>query len=134
MSIKINFDYMGCYELDEKGYPIAWKNKEYENKHYQEVVWDEWYEAVFLPENQWHTVNYSDYQKLKDNLDIFTILEQNSVDYKVVKDRVRFLCPVHEDNNPSCDYWISLGSFKCWSCGATGDIVELNWRLIDGSK
>lgn len=41
--------------------------------------------------------------------------------------------PEHEDKNPSCVVWPSIKSFKCYSCGSSGDIIELV-RLLEESK
>jgi len=41
--------------------------------------------------------------------------------------------PDHEDRNPSCVVWPSIRGFKCYSCGAKGDLVEL-YRLFELSR
>ncbi len=37
------------------------------------------------------------------------------------------LCPFHDDRNPSMTVNPELGRYKCWSCGASGDIF--NWVM-----
>jgi len=37
------------------------------------------------------------------------------------------LCPFHDDKNPSFTVSEATGRYKCWSCGATGDIF--NWTM-----
>lgn len=37
------------------------------------------------------------------------------------------LCPFHDDRNPSMTVNPDLGRYKCWSCGASGDIF--NWVM-----
>ena len=39
-------------------------------------------------------------------------------------------CPVHEDTNPSCDINIETGFWSCWSCPASGDLVELGHVVL----
>lgn len=37
------------------------------------------------------------------------------------------LCPFHDDRNPSMTVNPELGRYRCWSCGASGDIF--NWVM-----
>lgn len=37
------------------------------------------------------------------------------------------LCPFHPDQNPSLDVDDSKGRYRCWVCGATGDIIS--WQV-----
>ena len=41
-------------------------------------------------------------------------------------DRAKFkaLCPFHDDHNPSLELNPERQSFKCWSCGAGGDVFD----------
>lgn len=45
----------------------------------------------------------------------------------VLQDKFNFkiLCPFHDDNKPSLAVHKDSGIFKCWSCGAKGNIVSL---------
>lgn len=36
----------------------------------------------------------------------------------------KILCPFHDDNNPSCVLWKDINAYKCYSCGAKGDIKK----------
>lgn len=45
-----------------------------------------------------------------------------------------FLCPFHEDSNPSCGVNLSSGFYKCLSCGAKGDIIQLGVKLLKRSR
>ena len=39
------------------------------------------------------------------------------------------LCPLHVEKTPSFTLDDSNGRFKCWGCGASGDVIELFQRL-----
>lgn len=41
-----------------------------------------------------------------------------------------FLCPVHEDTNPSCGINLEHGGWLCFSCGSKGDIVQLGVKVL----
>ena len=38
--------------------------------------------------------------------------------------KYKALCPLHDDHNPSLELNPERQSFKCWSCGAGGDIFD----------
>jgi len=38
---------------------------------------------------------------------------------------LRFICPFHNDHNPSCDVNKSKGVWKCWACGKSGSLFDL---------
>ena len=38
--------------------------------------------------------------------------------------RFKGLCPFHDDHNPSLELNPERQSFKCWVCGAGGDVFE----------
>lgn len=40
----------------------------------------------------------------------------------------RALCPFHQDRHPSMTF--RYGRFRCWSCDASGDSIELVGRLL----
>jgi DNA primase len=40
------------------------------------------------------------------------------------KNEIKIKCPFHEDNNPSCGISIDKKVYHCWSCGASGNIVD----------
>ena len=41
----------------------------------------------------------------------------------------RYLCPFHEDRDPSFDVDLDRGSYYCWACGARGNLVDLYGKL-----
>src|SRR5580704_2872642 len=38
--------------------------------------------------------------------------------------RYKALCPFHDDHNPSLELNPERQSYKCWSCGAGGDVFD----------
>jgi DNA primase len=54
----------------------------------------------------------------------------------ILKGEYRCLCPVHEmdgaGHKPSCDVSLATGYWNCFSCPASGDIVDLGVVLIEG--
>jgi DNA primase len=51
-------------------------------------------------------------------------------DGRVRKDKwYRMLCPFHDDNSPSLDVDITKSGWRCWSCGKTGNYIELISKL-----
>ncbi len=38
--------------------------------------------------------------------------------------KFKALCPFHDDHNPSLELNSERRSFKCWSCGAGGDVID----------
>ncbi len=41
----------------------------------------------------------------------------------------RYLCPFHDDRNPSFDVDIQACYYHCWACGARGNLVDLYAKL-----
>ena len=37
----------------------------------------------------------------------------------------RYICPFHDDTNPSCDVNKTKGVYRCWSCGKKGNLYDL---------
>lgn len=54
-----------------------------------------------------------------------------SLDGDVAKGQFRTLCPVHEDNSPSCDVDLTTGYWNCFSCPASGDLVDLGVVVLE---
>ena len=47
--------------------------------------------------------------------------------------KFKALCPFHDDHNPSLEINPDRQSFKCWSCGAGGDVFDFvkNYEHVD---
>ena len=41
------------------------------------------------------------------------------------------LCPFHQDRHPSLHFDIKRNRFKCFSCGASGDVIDLVMRYMN---
>ena len=72
---------------------------------------------------------------IKQAIDIVSLvseylpLHRNGSKYKA-------LCPFHDDHNPSLELNPDRQSFKCWSCGAGGDIFDFvkDYERVDFSE
>jgi hypothetical protein len=45
----------------------------------------------------------------------------------------RYPCPFHDDTRPSLTEWVAPDAgprFRCWACGAGGDVLEFVSRLL----
>lgn len=62
-------------------------------------------------------------QQVKDRLDIVDIISQH-VTLKKRANSYWGLCPFHKDKNPSFCVTPSLGIYKCFSCGESGDAIK----------
>lgn len=45
----------------------------------------------------------------------------------------RCLCPFHNDQHPSMTFHIPSNTFRCWSCGAHGDVIKLTMDYLHKS-
>jgi DNA primase len=58
-------------------------------------------------------------------LNIEDILNDYGLKYRVTSaHNANFCCPFHSDKNPSCGMHVKTGLWKCFGCGATGNIVS----------
>jgi len=46
-------------------------------------------------------------------------------------ERHRTLCPYHDDHNPSLSFSVSKNNFRCFSCGAHGDVIDLAMKVLN---
>ena len=44
--------------------------------------------------------------------------------------RNKALCPFHEDRHPSLHFDIKRNRYKCFSCGASGNVIDLVMRYM----
>lgn len=61
-------------------------------------------------------------------------IEKSGRPFKVRGSNIAMLCPYHQDHRPSCNINIkkdrvALGTFHCWSCGASGAWNKLATKL-----
>lgn len=53
-------------------------------------------------------------------------------DYHVDLESVnRTLCPLHDEDTPSFYYREELGTYKCFGCGAYGDVISLHQKFTE---
>lgn len=53
------------------------------------------------------------------------------IDFNIKNDEAHFKCIVHNDSNPSADCNLKTGLWQCFSCGASGDLIDLG-VAVDG--
>ena len=64
--------------------------------------------------------------KIKEDVDMISFLEAYGLDQfrRTGNNRATALCPFHEDTNPSLSMDGDRGLYKCFSCGAGGDVYN----------
>lgn len=67
-------------------------------------------------------------QEIKDKLDIVDFIG-SYIELKKVGSYYRGLCPFHQERNPSFFVSPERGIFKCFGCGAVGDIVTFYMKI-----
>jgi len=60
---------------------------------------------------------------IKQAVDIVALVE-DSLTLHRSGSKIKALCPFHDDHNPSLEINPERQSFKCWSCGAGGDVFD----------
>ena len=45
--------------------------------------------------------------------------------------RNKALCPFHDDRHPSLHFDVRRNRFKCFSCGESGDVIDLVMRYMN---
>lgn len=61
---------------------------------------------------------------IKNAVDIVALVSDYQGPARRVGSRYKVLCPFHDDHNPSLELNPERQSFKCWSCGAGGDVFD----------
>ena len=69
---------------------------------------------------------------IKNAVDIVALVGEY-LPLRRVGTRYKALCPFHDDNNPSFECNPERQSYKCWSCGAGGDVFDfvMNREHVD---
>ena len=69
---------------------------------------------------------------IKNAVDIVALVGEY-LPLRRVGTRYKALCPFHDDHNPSLEVNPERQSYKCWSCGAGGDIFDfvMNFEHVD---
>ena len=69
---------------------------------------------------------------MKDLDDIrATPIEDVAKDLGIVVGRHKALCPFHPDRHPSLHFDVKRNRFKCFSCGASGNVIDLVMRYMN---
>ncbi len=61
---------------------------------------------------------------IKQAVDIVTLVGEYCPPLHRNGSKYKALCPFHDDHNPSMEVNPDRQSYKCWSCGAGGDIFD----------
>jgi DNA primase len=61
--------------------------------------------------------------EIRARIDIVDLVSRR-VALKRVGKNWKGLCPFHQDRHPSFDVSPELGRYRCWSCGASGDVFD----------
>ncbi len=88
-----------------------------------------------MPEYQEFPVpRHSDATKvaIKNAVDIVSLVGEN-LQLRRAGSKFKALCPFHDDHNPSLEINPERQSYKCWSCGAGGDVFDFvkNYEHVD---
>ncbi len=69
---------------------------------------------------------------IKNAVNIVALVGE-SLTLRRVGNKYKALCPFHDDHNPSLELNPERQSYKCWSCGAGGDIFDFvkNYEHVD---
>jgi DNA primase len=59
---------------------------------------------------------------IKNAIDIVSLLAEYGLPAHRLGSKLKTLCPFHDDHNPSLELNPERQSYKCWSCGAGGDV------------
>lgn len=64
--------------------------------------------------------------QIKENVDMISLLDSYNLDQfrRTETSRATALCPFHDDRNPSFHVDGERGLYKCFSCGAAGDVFH----------
>ncbi|MBL8059645.1 MAG: DNA primase [Chthonomonas sp.] len=69
-----------------------------------------------------------DVEKVRSRINIVNVIERR-VNLKKTGRGFTGLCPFHDDKNPSFSVNPSTGTYRCWSCGAKGDVFNFVMEL-----
>ena len=79
-----------------------------------------------------------DFDRIKDALPLIQYVQRQGLEVKRQGAHHKTLCIFHDDHNPSLVLY-GDGGFKCFTCGATGDVIDFamklhNWTKADALK
>ena len=63
-------------------------------------------------------------QQLKASVDIVRVIGEYVRLRKASGNRFQGLCPFHNEKTPSFSVYVDIQAYKCFGCGATGDVIK----------
>lgn len=97
---------------DAKGQRLYWEDKDLEKYYYEHVVWKEFADAQRIAEHGYENI----YEAAEDRG--YELHGRPWSSYVSIK------CPFHDDNNPSCVLWKAIDGYRCFGCGASGNMIQ----------
>lgn len=65
----------------------------------------------------------SDIDKVKEKADLVDIMNRYGVTLKTSGNAMKGLCPFHDESTPSFNVRPNFGTYKCFGCGESGDVI-----------
>lgn len=63
-------------------------------------------------------------EKINDKLDVSNVLDRFKIDYKIIGDEYKILCPFHGERTASFFISSTKKAFHCFGCHQSGDLVR----------
>src|SRR5215204_7276212 len=73
-----------------------------------------------------HRVNFDD---LKARADFRAVLLHYRINLVGQGEQAKVLCPFHDDERPSCSVNLTKGLWHCFSCHASGNVLDFVHRM-----
>ncbi len=74
-----------------------------------------------------------DYSSIRSELSFSSVLQHYHIEYKSGGDQIMIRCPFHSpDKTGSCSINLSRNIFKCFACGAQGNVLDFVVLMSDG--
>ena len=71
---------------------------------------------------------------IKNAVDIVALVADYGLPSHRIGSKLKAFCPFHDDHNPSLEINPERQSYKCWSCGAGGDVFTFVQEYRDESN
>lgn len=68
--------------------------------------------------------NWLNFETIRDELNFTAVLNHYGFTFPAGKPQVTVHCPFHDDGKPSCGVNLDKKLFNCWSCKASGNILD----------
>jgi DNA primase catalytic core len=90
-----------------------------------------------LPSTTFKSISPETIRAIKSHADILTVIESyNVAQFTSDGMRGKCICPFHDDHNPSMQIDKAKGIYKCFSCGAGGDVFNFvrEYEYLQGNE